>query len=64
MKTLKEFTVWIPTTFGFGCFKIKAHNFNDAFFRLGKKNKLKNGFIENEEGESQTFNFILGIEEN
>ena len=57
------FTVWIPTTFGIGCFKIKAKNFKDAFLKLGKKDKTKNGWIEDENSESQTFNFILGIEE-
>lgn len=63
MKTLKEFTIWIPTKFGIGCFIMKAKNFTDAFLRLSKKDKIKNGWIEDENGETQTFHFILGLEE-
>lgn len=63
MKTLQKFTIWIPTQFGIGCFTIKAKNFTDAFLRLGKKDKMKNGWITDENNESQTFNFILGLEE-
>jgi hypothetical protein len=63
MKTLKEFTIWIPTEFGVGCFTLKAKDFTDAFLRLGKKDKIKQGWIEDEDGETQTFNFILGLEE-
>lgn len=64
MEHLLKFTIWIPTQFGIGCFMIKGKNFNDAFLRLSKKDKMKNGWIENESGETQTFNFILGINEN
>ena len=63
MKTLKKFQVWIPTEFGIGCMDIKAKSFKDAFLRLGKKDRIKDGWIEDEEGESITFNYILGIEE-
>lgn len=63
MKTLEKFTIWIPTEFGIGCFTIKAKNFTDAFLRLGKKDKMKNGWITDENNECQTFNFILGLEE-
>ena len=63
MKTLKEFTIWISTEFGVGCFTLKAKDFTDAFLRLGKKDKIKQGWIEDEDGETQTFNFILGLEE-
>lgn len=63
MKTLKKFQVWIPTEFGIGCIYIKAKSFKDAFLRLGKKDRMKDGWIEDEEGESITFNYILGIEE-
>ena len=42
---------------------IKAKSFKDAFLRLGKKDRMKDGWIEDEEGESITFNYILGIEE-
>jgi hypothetical protein len=63
MKTLKKFTIWTPNEFGIGCFTIKAKDFTDAFLRLGKKDKMKNGWIEDEDGETQTFNFILGLEE-
>ncbi len=59
----QEFTVWIPTTFGTGCYKIKAHSFKDAFLRLGKKDKMKDGWIDDEDGMSHTFSSILGIEE-
>ena len=61
--TLQKFTIWTPNKFGIGCFEIKAKNFTDAFLRLGKKDKSKDGWITNEDGESFTFNAILGIEE-
>lgn len=63
MKTLKKFTIWTPNKFGIGCFTIKAKDFTDAFIRLGKKDKMKDGWITDEDGESTTFNAILGIEE-
>ena len=59
----KEFTIWVPTTFGTGCYKIKAHSFTDAFLRIGLKDKMKDGWITDEDGECFTFNAILGIEE-
>ena len=45
MKTLQLFTVFIPTEFGIGCFKIKAKNFTEAFLRLNKKDKLKDELL-------------------
>lgn len=60
---LELFTIWMPTTFGFGCFKIKAKSFEDAYTRLSKKYKSKDGFIEDEDGTSHTFKAILGMEE-
>ena len=63
METLKKFKIWTPNDFGIGFFTIKAKSFADAFLRLGKKDKMKNGWIEDEDGETQTFDFILGLEE-
>jgi hypothetical protein len=60
---LKKFTVWTSSEFGAGFFEIKAKSFTDAFIRLGKKDKMKDGHIVDENGESKTFNEILGIEE-
>ena len=62
MERLKKFTVWTSTEFGTGCFKIKAKDFKDAFKRLGKKDKLKDGWIDDEDGDSKTFAEILGIQ--
>lgn len=62
MKTLQKFTIWTPTEFGIGCFTIKAKDFEDAFKRLGKKNKMKDGWIDDEGGETKSFREILGIE--
>jgi hypothetical protein len=59
MTTLNTFTIWQTTQFGLGCFKIKAKDFNDAFNRLGKKDKAKlHSWIEDENGESITFEKI------
>ncbi len=59
METLNTFTIWQTNQFGLGCFKIKAKDFNDAFNRLGKKDKAKlNSWIENEDGDSITFEAI------
>ena len=64
MKTkLEIFAVWTPNEFGIGLQKIKAKSFEDAFIRLGKKDKMKDGWIVDEDGESKTFNAILGLEE-
>lgn len=63
MKKLQKFTIWFPTQFGIGCQEIKAKSFTDAFLRLGKKDRLKDGWIVDEQGESVTFCSILGIEE-
>ena len=49
MKTLKKFTIWTPNQFGIGCFTIKAKDFTDAFIRLGKKDKMKDGWITDED---------------
>lgn len=62
MKTLKQFTIWTPTEFGTGCFKIKAKDFRDAFKRLCKKDRQKDGWIDDEDGETISFKEILGIE--
>ena len=63
MKKLQQFTIWTTNQFGIGCFKIKAKNFDDAFLRLGKKDKSKSsGWIEDENGDSKTFSEILGLE--
>ncbi len=63
MKTVQKFTIWFPTKFGIGCKDVKAKSFKDAFLSLGKKDRLKDGWIEDEQGESVTFSFILGIGE-
>ena len=63
MTKLKIFTVWIPTKFCLGCQSIKGKNFIDVFMRLGKKYKLKSGWIEDDNGDSKTFNEILSTEE-
>lgn len=62
-KELKEFQVWLPTEFGFGFMIKKATSVKDAFLRLSKKDRMKDGFIVDEEDESVSFAEILGIEE-
>jgi len=59
----QEFTIWIPTTFGIGCYKIMAYSITDAFLRISLKDKMKDGWIDDEDGMSHTFSSILGIEE-
>ena len=59
----QEFIVTITTQFGIGIMKVKALSIKDAFLKLGKRDRMKNGFIEDEQGNSVTFNQILGIEE-
>ncbi len=62
-KGLLEFHIYIPTQFGLGLQRIKAMSFQDAFRRLGKKDRLKNGYIElPDTDESKSFNEILGLE--
>lgn len=60
---LKEFKIFITTEFGIGLMRKKAKSFEDAFLKLGKKDRMKDGCIEDEDGGSMTFNAILGIEE-
>jgi len=63
MATLKKFQIWIPTEFVIGCMDIKAKSFKDAFLRLGKKDRMKDGWIiDDEDGETKSFREILGIE--
>ncbi len=62
--SLKKFTIWLPTEFGIGCMEKKARNFFDAFLKLGQKDRMKDGWITDEDGEAITFNAILGLEEN
>lgn len=63
-QTLKQFYIFIPTKFGMGMIKKRAHDAHDAFSRLGKKDQSKlNGWIEDEQGDSITFRAILGLEE-
>ena len=56
---LQEFKIFIPTEFGIGLIRKKAKSFEDAFLKLGKKDRMKNGHIEDENGNSISFNSIL-----
>jgi hypothetical protein len=60
---LKEFLIFIPTEFGIGLIRKNAKSFEDAFLKLGKKDRMKDGYIEDENGDSITFSSILRIEE-
>ena len=59
--TLKTFKIWIVTEFGTGLIEKKAKDFTEAFRKLCMKDRMKDGWIEDEDGESRTFDFILGI---
>jgi hypothetical protein len=59
----KEFKIFITTKNGIGLIRKQAKSFKDAFLKLGKKDRMKDGFIEDEDGNSVTFSYILGIEE-
>lgn len=59
--TQKTFTIFVLTKYGTVLIKKKATDFIDAFRKLSMKDRLKDGWIEDEDGESQTFDFILGI---
>lgn len=61
--TRKEFKIFITTQFGIGLIRKQAKSFEDAFLKLGKKDRMKDGCIEDEDGKSITFSSILGIEE-
>jgi hypothetical protein len=64
MKTeLKEFQIWLPTEFGAGWIMKKATSFTDAYLKLCKRDRMKEGWIYDENDECKTFNEILGIEE-
>ncbi len=52
MKTkLKEFTIQLNTIWGFGIIRKKANSFEDAFKRIGKKDKDRTNDIWDENGE-------------
>lgn len=60
----KVFWIWLPSETGFGWIEKKASSFRDAFLKLSKKDRMKDGWIEDHETEeSKTFCQILGIEE-
>jgi hypothetical protein len=58
MQKLTKFRIWTMTEFGRGCFDIKAKSFDDAFARIGKKDKIRCTSIEDLET-----NEVLLIEE-
>lgn len=60
---MQNFQIWIPTEFGIGLIIKEAKSVKDAFLKLSKKDRMKNGWIIDEDDESITFNQILGIEE-
>ena len=58
--TTEPYTIWTSTSFGNGCRKIKAKDFNDAFNKSGKKDKaalLSNCDINGNEKQAEDFNF-------
>ena len=62
MKKLTKFRIWTITEFGVGCFDIKAKSFEDAFARIGKKDKMRCTSIEDlETNEMQLIEEILNI---
>ena len=62
MKKLQLFRVKTATAFGLGHFDIKAKSFEDAFLRLGKKDKLTATSIYNLDTEEEMLiEEILGI---
>jgi|LakMenE18May11ns_1017448.scaffolds.fasta_scaffold9812558_2 hypothetical protein len=62
MEKLELFRIRTATTFGLGHFDIKAKSFEDAFLRLGKKDKLKATSIYNlDTDEEMLIEEILGI---
>jgi hypothetical protein len=62
MKKLTQFRVFTITEFGFGCFDIKAKSFEDAFLRIGKKDKKRCTSIEDiETNEIKFIEEILNI---
>jgi hypothetical protein len=62
MKKLTKFRIWTITEFGRGCFDIKAKSFDDAFLRIGKKDKMRCTSIEDlETNEMQLIEEILNI---
>ena len=62
MQKLTKFRIWTTTEFGIGCFDIKAKSFEDAFLRIGKKDKKRCTSIEDlETNEMQLTEEILNI---
>lgn len=62
MKKLTQFRVFTITEFGRGCFDIKAKSFDDAFLRIGKKDKKRCTSIEDiETNEIKFIEEILNI---
>ena len=63
MKTQQTFTIFLPSKYGI-CQKTKqAKDFKDAFKKISISDRMKEGWIEDEDGYSFTFYHILGIEE-
>ncbi len=63
-KTLKEFTIQHATIWGFGIQKKKAHSFEDAFKRLGKKDKDRTTDIWDENGQSISGSLLFQLRNN
>ena len=62
--TLKEFTIQHATIWGFGIQKKKAHSFEDAFKRLGKKDKDRTTDIWDENGEHISGSLLFQLQNN
>jgi hypothetical protein len=62
--TLKEFTIQHRTILGFGIQKKKAHSFEDAFKKLGKKDKDRTTDIWDENGQSISPSLLTQLQNN
>lgn len=63
MKKVKEFTIYITTKDGIVLLKKRGIDFKDVFLKLSYAFKMCDGCIEDDDGETITFNQILGIQE-
>jgi len=63
MKTQQTFTIFLPSKYGICSKTKKAKDFKHAFQKISLSDRMKEGWIEDEDGDTFTFYHILGIEE-
>jgi len=62
MNKITTYRIWYNSKYGLSTTTIKANSFEEAFFKLPKKIKNSQGWIEDENGKEKSFHYAIDIE--